>query len=431
MAVRRRRDTGKWLADVRDAFGRRRQVTFESKEAAEDFEAEQRRARRMRRFASFDPETTLQTYAESWLATRSVKATTRTRYEAALRLHVLPALGRLRVAEVTRERVRRFLAEKLGDPAASLQGRRPQREKRRRARALHRNSVRHLLKLLSGILNAAAADQLIPANPVQGLGRELFGRTRRGFTRKVKALDEVQLGAFLDAARRRPDTFPAFAVMALTGLRLGEAAALRWEDVDWRTARLGVARQLTGSLKTPESERQVDLPRGLLELMRQLQADGREAAFREGRGEPSPWLLFPDLADPPRSIDESRIAHRLRRDMERALRGAGVATSFTPHSLRHSYASRLISDGVSPEYVRRQLGHANIGITLDLYGRWLPMAAPEGALERLAAPLAGPGRNESATNGGGTELLATGTDGASVTSSPGPSPCPRSPCTCT
>src|SRR5262245_30072611 len=175
--------------------------------------------------------------------------------QCALRLHVLPALGRARVVEVTRERVKRFLAEKLRDPAASLQGRRPTRKEGRRARALHRNSVRHILKTLSAVLNAAAADQLLPANPLHGLGRELFGRSRRGLTRKVRAMDEAQLRAFLAEARSRPDTFPVFGVLAMTGVRLGEAAALRWEDVDWRASRLRIARQLSGTLKTPESER--------------------------------------------------------------------------------------------------------------------------------------------------------------------------------
>src|SRR5258708_39345307 len=127
MAVRRRKDTGKWVADVRDAFGRRRQVSFDAKESALDFEAEQRRSRQRQRFAAFDPETTLAAYTEGWLATRSVKLTTRRWYESALRLHVLPALGVLRVVEVTRDRVRRFLAEKLADSGASLQGRRPTR----------------------------------------------------------------------------------------------------------------------------------------------------------------------------------------------------------------------------------------------------------------------------------------------------------------
>jgi len=135
--------------------------------------------------------------------------------------------------------------------------------------------------------------------------------------------------------------------MALTGLRLGETGSLRWEDVDWKRGRIGVARQLSGSLKTLESEREVDAPAALLDLLRALRAEKREAAFREGR-EPSPWLLFPDLAERPTRADETRIGHRVRRDTERALRAAGLPESFTPHSLRHTYASRLISDGVSP-----------------------------------------------------------------------------------
>lgn len=430
MAVRRRKDTGRWVADVRDAFGRRQQVSFDAKEAALDFCAERRRARQRQRFTAFDPEIMLAAYAETWLETRPVKITTRQRYEAALRLHVLPALGGLRVTEITRDRVRRFLAEKLGDSGASLQGRRLTLKERGKTRALHRNSIRHMLKLLSGVLNAAVSDQLLPANPLQGLGRELFGRTRRGFTSKVRAMDAGQLGAFLVTARARPETFPAFAVMAMTGLRLGEAAALRAEDVELKGGRVRVARQLSGSLKTPESERDVDAPSALLDLLRTLVAERRESAFRAGR-EPSPWLLFPDLPLRPGRRDETRIGHRLRRDMERALRAAELPTAFTPHSLRHTYASRLISDGVSPEYVRRQLGHANIGITLDLYGRWLPMAPPEGALERLAGPLHRPDCNENATSGAAAGARATGTYGASVTSSPRPAPCPRSPCTCT
>jgi integrase len=81
--------------------------------------------------------------------------------------------------------------------------------------------------------------------------------------------------------------------------------------------------------------------------------------------------------------------------MERTLVSAGISRNFTPHALRHTYASRLISAGVSPEFVRRQLGHASIVITLDLYGRWLPMLAPEGALAQQAQPLfSGPKCNE-------------------------------------
>jgi integrase len=45
----------------------------------------------------------------------------------------------------------------------------------------------------------------------------------------------------------------------------------------------------------------------------------------------------------------------------------------SPHSLRHTYASLLLQKGTSPVYVQRQLGHASIQLTVDTYGRWLPM----------------------------------------------------------
>jgi integrase len=45
---------------------------------------------------------------------------------------------------------------------------------------------------------------------------------------------------------------------------------------------------------------------------------------------------------------------------------------FTPHSLRHTFASLLLQQGESPAFVKEQMGHASINITVDLYGRWLP-----------------------------------------------------------
>jgi hypothetical protein len=55
---------------------------------------------------------------------------------------------------------------------------------------------------------------------------------------------------------------------------------------------------------------------------------------------------------------------------------------FTPHCLRHTYASIFLADGVSPTYVQEQLGHATIELTVSTYGRWLKKKAP-GALDRL------------------------------------------------
>ena len=59
--------------------------------------------------------------------------------------------------------------------------------------------------------------------------------------------------------------------------------------------------------------------------------------------------------------------------MGRALKAAGLPLHFSPHCLRHSFASLLLQHGESPAYIQRQLGHASIQLTVDTYGKWLPM----------------------------------------------------------
>jgi integrase len=68
--------------------------------------------------------------------------------------------------------------------------------------------------------------------------------------------------------------------------------------------------------------------------------------------------------------------------MLRVLKAAKLPLYFTPHGLRHTYASILLAEGVSPVYVQEQLGHATIELTVSTYGRWLKKKAP-GALDRL------------------------------------------------
>ena len=63
----------------------------------------------------------------------------------------------------------------------------------------------------------------------------------------------------------------------------------------------------------------------------------------------------------------------VRRVFVRLLKRAKLPLHFSPHSLRHTFASLLLQQGESPVYVQRQLGHASIKLTVDTYGKWLPM----------------------------------------------------------
>ena len=77
--------------------------------------------------------------------------------------------------------------------------------------------------------------------------------------------------------------------------------------------------------------------------------------------------------------------------MQSLLKKAKLPLHFTPHCLRHTYASILLAEGVSPVYVQEQLGHATIELTVSTYGRWLKKRAP-GVLDRLDISLNSEGK---------------------------------------
>ena len=87
------------------------------------------------------------------------------------------------------------------------------------------------------------------------------------------------------------------------------------------------------------------------------------------------WVFLNENMNP---LDDSRV----RKVFLRTLRRSGLPVQFTPHSLRHTFASLLLQQGESPAYVQRQLGHASIKLTVDTYGKWLPMGN-KAAVDRL------------------------------------------------
>jgi hypothetical protein len=87
------------------------------------------------------------------------------------------------------------------------------------------------------------------------------------------------------------------------------------------------------------------------------------------------WVFCAEAGTLP---DESRV----RKVMRKALKAAGLPLRFSPHCLRHTFASLLLQQGESPAYVQRQLGHASILLTVDTYGTWLSIGN-KAAVDRL------------------------------------------------
>lgn len=395
MSVRRR--GSRWVADYYDSFRQRRWKSFRTKEAARDFEAKQLAARGNALNPTLDPDISVPDYIDRYLSELPARNRPKTvvRVAGDLRLHVVPShLGALKVREVSRPAVKRFLLERLKDEDGSRQGivtsaGQTQRRKRVKKR-LALGTVHQIFKSISGLLGCAVEDQIITANPVRGLWKAVTGK-RAKVKRPPKALNEAQARSFMSvAATGAVDHYPAFALMLWAGLRTGEVLMLRPEDVDAIARTVHIRRPKDGTPRT------VQLPEKLAALL----APCVDAARRRGDG--LPWLLYPDLGEPdaptpndpeatPTRTAELRIQRRIQTAFARVIASAELPDHMTPHCLRHSYASLLISSGTSIAFVQQQLGHASIELTVGTYGSWLPAQAP-GAVDRLADATAPAGK---------------------------------------
>ena len=104
----------------------------------------------------------------------------------------------------------------------------------------------------------------------------------------------------------------------------------------------------------------------LAAALRKLLLDRRLERLKKRWAELPPWV-FCSAAGTPLQKDN------LRRSFVALLKRAGLPQHFSPHCLRHTFASLLLQQGESVVYVQRQLGHASIKLTVDTYGKWLPM----------------------------------------------------------
>lgn len=290
------------------------------------------------------PSLTVEGYAMTWLAEARARVNPRSygRYRSVYERHIQPALGARALDSVSRAELRELVRRRLEQGANPAM----------------------LVQLLSSIFGQAYDDGLIPMRVTRGLGRSVRGSSRR---RTRKALTADELRRFLLAASSPYCLL--FRTMAYSGLRPGEARALEVRSVAMRS--IQVERTFSGDVlsettKTEGSRRRVEIPEEL----------GRELVRHADTPPRRRWLHHRDgnfLRE--RSIVQAchRTAHR-----------AGLPASFTPHALRHTYASLLIQQGAPITYVQRQLGHRSIQMTVDVYGRWLEMRRP-GELRRLVA----------------------------------------------
>lgn len=249
-----------------------------------------------------------------------------------------------------------------------------------RDRGLSESTTRTAYTVLRSALDGAVRDGLLARNPAAVVARPGVAR------KEAQYLSPTQVAVLLEAAR--PSRYhAAFVLLAATGLRRGEALALRWTDVDLDCAVLRVrgtlARtggQLTVSPpKTTKSRRALPLSPGVVAVLRahrKAQVAERILAANVWHG--SGFVFTTENGQP---IDPRNLLRALKVAADRAgLSGVGV------HTLRHSAASALLEKGIGLKTVSEMLGHSSVAITGDVY-QHVSDGAAQAAADTLAAAI--------------------------------------------
>lgn len=283
-------------------------------------------------------------YADRWIGTvvpAVGKRSTVLNYTSALKQHVLPVFQDTNVKDISRVMVREFIMKK--------------------AKRYGAGTIRTIRTAISGPLSIALDEEVIQVNPAQRLGRV----TRDRMKDIPDPLTREELTLFLDTFKAHfPRYYPLALTLARTGMRLGEALALQWGDIDFHERFITVRRGLTANqITTPKTNRirRVDMSDQLVAVLKDLKKQRRVEKI-----EAAPEWVF--CGENGQIIQQQKWRDRV---FLRALEKAGLRHIRT-HDLRHGYATDLIQAGTSIAYVRDQLGHSSIKLTVDTYVHLIP-----------------------------------------------------------
>jgi len=342
----------KWMIHVEHTWpdGRRQTIRkvspVQTKRGAEQYEREVRKLLVSGQWEEADrPKTpTLEEFADEFLAYQATvnKPQVVDDKRVLLRVHLMPAFGKLGLDQIDTRAIDAYKVEKLG------LGKEPQ-------------TINQHLKLLGRVLRVARKWKLIKELPEFGL----LKARKTGFD--FLTFDECE--RFLAAAREHvPDWYPYMLVAARTGLRVGEMLALRWrEDIDLERGRLRVqqSHHRKHGISTTKNGKCRELP---------LTWDAKEALAAQRTRAPGD-LVFPMLDV---KAKDTMVNHWL----DKACEHAGLRRIHN-HVLRHTFASHAIMRGVPIRQVQEWLGHGSVIETM----RYTHLAEGHGdELIKLLAP---------------------------------------------
>lgn len=304
-------------------------------------------------------------YLTGWLKGRRDGLGVRTAEAYDLNIRRLsPHLGHIKLRDLKPAQIRECYARLL---ESGLSG-----------RPLSKRAVAQAHAVLHTALHQAVKDETLLRNPCDAVSPP------RPDHKEMSVLSLEQVQTLLQ--RTEADRLHAlWVLLCLTGMRIGEALAVRWTDVDMAARTVTIQRLLRrvkgeglqfGPVKTHRSNRRLDLPALVVDALR-LQEDRQRMERRDWPKNAGEGLVFT-------STTGGRLdAGNIREALGRRLKGAGLPALRT-HDLRHTAASIHLRDNQHPKVVQELLGHSTFTLTMNTYSH-LMASMTRDAADRMDA----------------------------------------------
>jgi integrase len=301
---------------------------------------------------------TVEKWLKTWLEEYKrpkVRAITYQSYNYEARAHILPAIGRIKLKDLRPFHLQAFYNEKFNQ-------------------GLSAQTVKYLHLIIHSALEQAIKNQIIIHNVSKAC------ELPREKTQEARAFSEKELSLFLEAIER-DRLKAAFIVLLGTGLRRSELLALRWDNVNLKEGIITVKERLVWLAgkgfdfdlpKTDKSRRTIPLPNDITAELKAHKVRQAKEKLKLGELYQDNGLVFTTILGTPIN------PRNLERTYKTLLKKAGLPV-IKLHSLRHTYATRLLEVGESLKVVQELLGHSRISTTADIYSHVSPELKREAA----------------------------------------------------
>lgn len=314
---------------------------------------------------------TLNDYFDFWFETFAKsgrKATTCTNYKSYYSTYIKNTIGKKQIAKITKADCQRIINEMIEE-------------------GKKHSTMSNLKSCLNLVFECALDDDIILKNPVKNI------RLPRTESKKRMAIEQHQIDLFMEYVKNTKQysfSYPAFVVLFNSGVRVGELAALTWEDVNFKDSTININKTVNryrkadygftmgvASPKSKTSNRTISMnsttKTALLKLKMQNATSTARLPYVDDSGHVRNYVSgFVFLNNAGNVWSEPSFRELIKRIVEHLNKEAAEnkteqIENFCPHMARHTYTSLAYSAGADVKIVSQILGHSSASVTLDTY----------------------------------------------------------------